>query len=168
MKQFLACSTVTHKIYIEKWFKNCWSLKILFQREFLKVLRVSAFLIWRGSLFHSREAVTVKVLPPSVFRFTRGQAILNLAYLVCREWVSPVSTNKLVYSSVIRQTCICFALLIPPSWTKLLTKLSFKNSVKVCSNYNQLSFKEPPRGDGLRKAVVPKTSKLLKSKAPNI
>ena len=34
-----------------KWFKNCWSLKMVFQRDFLKELSAANFRTDKGNLF---------------------------------------------------------------------------------------------------------------------
>ena len=65
--------------------KNCWLLKIFFQSDFLKLLKVASLRVVNGKLFHSLQVVTVKVLPPSFGRLTMGQVKLKFAYLACRE-----------------------------------------------------------------------------------
>ena len=63
---------------------------MFFQSDFLKLLIVASLRVVSGKLFHNLQVVTVKVLPPSFWRLTMGQATLKFAYLVFREWVSLV------------------------------------------------------------------------------
>ena len=89
--------------YRIKWFKTCWLLKIFFQSDFLKLLKVASLRVVNGKLFHNLQVVTVKVLPPYFWRWHTRFAAFELR--VITHWIECISMYELDYCSLLLLLC---------------------------------------------------------------